>query len=94
MFVGLMGIAGLMTICVASSAQSSESILSNLQAERRGPPPQAFEACTDKAEGDSCQFEGRHGLVEGVCKTRKEQLVCVPDRGKKPRKEEEKEESM
>lgn len=44
---------------------------------RRGPPPEAIEACEGKKEGDSCEFEGRRGKVTGTCQTRRDQLVCV-----------------
>ncbi len=34
---------------------------------RRGPPPEAVEACVGKQANDACAFEGRRGAVEGVC---------------------------
>ncbi len=37
--------------------------------ERRGPPPQAFEACADAQEGAVCEVQTRRGnLMAGQCK--------------------------
>ena len=49
--------------------------------DRRGPPPEAFEACASASEGSSCSFSGRRGeAVQGVCEiVRDEQLACVPE---------------
>lgn len=54
---------------------------------RRGPPPEAIEACADKSEGDTCSFTTPRGDVSGECKgppARRQQseappLACVPD---------------
>jgi hypothetical protein len=50
---------------------------------RRGPPAQAYEACSGKKAGDPCSFECRRGHVEGTCQPRyDERLSCMPkDRG-------------
>jgi hypothetical protein len=48
----------------------------------KGPPPEAIDACQGKGEGESCSFEGKHGKVEGTCKTRHETMRCVPDKKK------------
>jgi hypothetical protein len=50
---------------------------------RGGPPPAAYDACEDKAEGDACEFDCRRGHVEGTCQVRwDDELSCVPnDRG-------------
>ena len=46
--------------------------------KKHKPPPAAFEACTDKAEGDACSFEGRKGTVNGTCRPahKGKTLVC------------------
>ena len=53
--------------------------------ERPGPPPEAFEACADKSEGDSCSVEGPGGRsMEGQCKTSPrgdEGMMCMPAGG-------------
>lgn len=53
--------------------------------ERRGPPPQAYEACADLAAGDSCAITGRQGeTLQGSCVVPKEDddtLVCAPENG-------------
>ena len=48
---------------------------------RRGPPPQAAEACADSSENASCSFEGRRGTVEGTCQScpHADGLVCMPE---------------
>ncbi|MGB5247486.1 MAG: hypothetical protein WBM54_12265 [Woeseia sp.] len=51
---------------------------------RGGPPPEAFEACTAKVEGDACSFTGRRGDAEGTCivpPRGEESLVCAPAGG-------------
>ncbi len=52
--------------------------------KRRGPPPEAIEACEGKSEGDQCSFEGGRGeTVEGTCinPPRNNDLVCAPEGG-------------
>ena len=47
---------------------------------RKGPPPEAIEACADKSEGDSAEFEGRNGeSITGICEEMKGGLVLRPD---------------
>jgi hypothetical protein len=48
---------------------------------RRGPPPQAIEACASSAQGASCSFEGFRGNVQGSCidHPRVDGLVCAPE---------------
>lgn len=51
--------------------------------ERR-PPLEAFEACADKAEGDSVTFETRRGdSLSGTCQMKDDALVAVPDNAKR-----------
>ena len=62
----------------AAQAQSGE------RGGRRGPPPEALEACTDKVEGDACSFSGPRGDVEGSCivpPRGEESLICGPADG-------------
>ena len=48
--------------------------------DRRGPPPEAFEACEGKSEGDSAEFEGRDGeAIPGVCEERDGTMVLRPN---------------
>ena len=52
---------------------------------RQGPPPEAIEACKDKAEGDSVTFTGRRGeSLQATCKEIQGQLAAVPE-GRKSR---------
>lgn len=53
---------------------------------RRGPPPQAFDACADQPEGADCRFTGHRGDVTGSCivprqEGHAEELVCAPEGG-------------
>lgn len=52
------------------------------------PPPEAIEACQDKAKGDACSFDGRRGAVEGTCQLppQSESLACKPE-GHPPRRQ-------
>jgi hypothetical protein len=48
---------------------------------RRGPPPQAMDACKSKASGDACSFESpRRGTVQGTCwaPSQDRPLACRP----------------
>ena len=51
--------------------------------QRRGPPPEALEACADLAEGSACYFTGRRGEeLAGVCFVPPRDdsiLACRPD---------------
>lgn len=52
--------------------------------KRRGPPPEAFAACADQAEGAACSFSGRRGDVTGSCiipRHEQGELVCAPEGG-------------
>ena len=54
--------------------------------QRRGPPPEAIEACSNLNEGDACQFTGRHGDVSGTCfmpPKEDSELACKPSDHKK-----------
>lgn len=43
------------------------------------PPQQAIAACENKMQGDSCQFNGPSGTINGVCETPPgSTLACVP----------------
>lgn len=53
--------------------------------KRRGPPPQAIEACADQTEGETCSFTGRRSEeVTGTCivpRGDEESLACAPEGG-------------
>jgi len=55
--------------------------------KRKGPPPQAIEACKELSETNTCSFTGRHGqTVTGTCTNRKNTLTCSRNkRGSKRR---------
>ncbi len=69
------------TLCTLLSAAAAAE--PEERPERRGPPPEAMEACGDLAEGDSCSFTGRRGeSLTGSCfaPPRDEAvLACRPD---------------
>ena len=47
---------------------------------RRGPPPEAFEACADQEVDTACAIDTPDGIVEGICRVpRGDRLVCVPN---------------
>lgn len=43
-----------------------------------GPPQAAINACRGKQDGESCSFQGKTGMMNGVCQTKGPQRVCVP----------------
>jgi len=82
---------GLSGCAADASADSSEAALAGeaLGAEpeggpRRGPPPEAFAACEDKAAGDDCTVSLPDREVQGECvapppDAPDDRLVCRPD---------------
>lgn len=56
--------------------------------DRRGPPPEAFEACATLSENDSCSVTTPRGELNGMCviaKGQEQGLVCQPEGMEKPR---------
>lgn len=52
---------------------------------RRGPPPQALEACASSAENARCSFIGRNEqMLNGQCLQVRDGLACVPDDAPRP----------
>ncbi len=45
------------------------------------PPPEAIEACESKSEGDTCEVNTPHGMLNGTCITIENQSACVPEGG-------------
>lgn len=53
--------------------------------QRRGPPPEAFEACANQAEAAACSFSGNRGDVTGTCMMPPQgesELICAPEGGR------------
>ena len=69
----------LMTTVYAQSGLAERS--GDQRGGRRGPPPEAIEACSGQSEGASCSFTGRNDeQLSGTCFTPQEsQLACKPD---------------
>ena len=67
----------LCTIALANSQDNGERRM------RKGPPPEAREACEGKAAEAACEFEGRRGSVSGTCFSPKTDLplACRPEHG-------------
>lgn len=52
--------------------------------KRKGPPPEAIEACANLQEGDTVSFEPLRGdTLEATCEIIEDQLVAVPQRHKR-----------
>jgi hypothetical protein len=48
--------------------------------ERRGPPPEAVEACKGKSEGTAVEFTNHGGeKMKGTCRQSGSQLAAMPD---------------
>lgn len=55
--------------------------------QRRGPPPEAFEACESSAIGNACTVQTPHGTISGMCRDVPEGKACVPqDNSGRPRR--------
>ena len=85
--------AAMLTALLASAPQTHAGS-DDRQGKRRGPPPQAFEACQEQAAGAVCSFEGHRGELEGTCivpprDAQSEVLVCAPKGGRHRREKEE-----
>lgn len=55
-----------------------------------GPPQEAFDACLDKTEGDTCEvITPKDETLVGTCRIhpRITQTLCVPDNHKRPDKQ-------
>ncbi|MCP4138863.1 MAG: hypothetical protein GY755_00975 [Chloroflexi bacterium] len=48
--------------------------------DRRTPPDEAIEACTNLSVGDTCKFTWEKGTETGLCETVESQLACSPQR--------------
>ena len=67
-------------IFVSTSASLEAQQARGQGGHERRPPPEAFEACADKAQGDSVTFETRRGdSLSGTCEMIEDSLVAVPD---------------
>lgn len=69
-------------LCVGSLALSGLALAQRGGHKRppRRPPPEAIDACKDKAAGDSCSFKSPHGTLSGTCWAPSEDLplACRP----------------
>ncbi|WP_414981672.1 hypothetical protein [Congregibacter sp.] len=74
---GMLAVAG---ISLPAAAQSDEGE-DRQKGKRRGPPPEAIEACANQSEGQACSFTGRRGDMTGVCFAPPKEdavLACAP----------------
>ncbi len=73
-------VSGLLLMLTTSSTMAQPSD----RDQRRGPPPEAIDACASAQSGDSCSFDGRRGeQLEGSCgvpeQAQEQSLICMPD---------------
>src|SRR5262245_49752170 len=69
------GCAGALASAVAFAAAPPEPTDAG---HRRGPPPEAFAACKDLDEGDTCQVTFHEHTIDGTCEPFGEELACKP----------------
>ena len=75
---------GLGLVLVSASCAANEG--RGDREQRRAPPPEAIEACADKAEGDTVSFETPRGdTLSGTCNLVEGELVAVPQDHKRRR---------
>lgn len=73
----------LLTLLTASIISTSVSAQDN-KGERRGPPPEAVEACANLNVEAACSFSGQRGEVSGQCMAAPRDassLACMPEAG-------------
>lgn len=46
--------------------------------ENKQPPGEAIQACNEKKENDSCQFQTPKELLTGICRNNNQNLACIP----------------
>lgn len=74
---------GLASLGLAATRAPADA-LDGRDMPRRGPPPEAIEACADKSEGEACSVEipGMDEVIEGTCvpalRGEEGELFCRP----------------
>ncbi|MFT6898985.1 MAG: hypothetical protein ACJA13_003416 [Paraglaciecola sp.] len=69
-----------MFVIASTSVDAQEARGQGGVKHERRPPPEALEACVDKAQGDAVTFETRRGdSLSGTCEMIENNLVAVPD---------------
>jgi hypothetical protein len=62
------------------SALGNDSTPPKRDGRRHGPPPEAFEVCEDKNEGDAVEIVTDRGdTISGTCEKMGDQLALRPD---------------
>lgn len=83
-------LTNLALLCLVLSASFTAQASDRPQREHKGPPQEAFDACLDKVQGDSCEIvTPEQETLTGTCRTppRESMLVCVPNNHKRRKKE-------
>lgn len=90
MLLRVVGVGLLLSACgTVDGASSHASATSELDASgpggrRRGPPPEALEACTSLEAGAACSFTAPDGAtINGTCRpgpSESDPLACAPER--------------
>lgn len=87
-----------LAFAIASAITSLNAVAEQDQQghKRRGPPPEAIEACADLSEGAACAFTGRRGDASGICfaPPREDALLACAPEGGPPAHHRENEEEM
>ena len=52
--------------------------------QRRGPPPEALDACKAMKAGDPCSFTGKRGAVSGTCLSPSDRPLACRDKNAPP----------
>ena len=64
----------------AATAFGADTDQQRSRGRHQGPPPEAYEACEGKSEGDTAEFVSPHGdTVTGTCEQEGDRLVLRPD---------------
>lgn len=71
--------------CAMPAMQSGDNQQQNRA--RKGPPPEAIQACANLNENDACHFSSPRGEASGMCvipSQQNSQPACLPEGMKKP----------
>lgn len=71
--------AALIALALAAGTADAQPQGQSQDGQRRGPPPQAIDACKSLKTGDACSFTGPHGDMQGTCFAPPDKaLACRP----------------
>ena len=68
----------------AGAALAQPKLDDTKEGPRRGPPPEALDACKALKAGDPCSFTGKRGAVSGTCMSPPDRPLACRDKNAPP----------